>query len=167
LLAALPDTTDMLSIVLGAGLSLDQAIARVADEIRFVYPELADEFYWMTLEVQAGQERAIAFQHMAQRTGLVDIGSLAGMIVQAERFGTGLSQRLDLKRSRELATSGRTSLPMLFFRFAGPLAQSVEHLPFKQGVAGSSPARLISPRIFTRVVREQHVVVNHKITYSL
>src|SRR5262249_37768640 len=50
LMAALPDTTDMLSIVLGAGLSLDQAIARVGEEIRFVYPELADEFYWMTLE---------------------------------------------------------------------------------------------------------------------
>ena len=82
----------MLSIVLGAGLSLDQAIARVGDEIRFVYPELADEFNWMTLEVQAGQERAVAFQHMAQRTGLLDIRSLATMIVQAERFGTGLSQ---------------------------------------------------------------------------
>jgi tight adherence protein C len=94
LMAALPDTTDMLSIVLGAGLSLDQAIARVGEEIRFVYPELADEFYWMTLEVQAGQERAIAFQHMAQRTGLLDIRSLASMIVQAERFGTGLSQAL-------------------------------------------------------------------------
>src|SRR5207248_3981175 len=66
LMAALPDTTDMLSIVLGAGLSLDQAIARVGEEIRFVYPELADEFYWMTLEVQAGQERSVAFQHMAQ-----------------------------------------------------------------------------------------------------
>src|SRR5512140_543383 len=94
LLAALPDTTDMLSIVLGAGLSLDQAIARVSDELRFVYPELADEFYWMTLEVQAGQERAVAFQHMAKRTGLSDIRSLASMIVQAERFGTGLSQAL-------------------------------------------------------------------------
>jgi tight adherence protein C len=94
LMAALPDTTDMLSIVLGAGLSLDQAIARVGEEIRFVYPELADEFYWMTLEVQAGQERAVAFQHMAQRTGLLDIRSLASMIVQAERFGTGLSQAL-------------------------------------------------------------------------
>ena len=94
LMAALPDTTDMLSIVLGAGLSLDQAIARVGDEIRFVYPELADEFYWMTLEVQAGQERAVAFQHMAQRTGMMDIRSLASMIVQAERFGTGLSQAL-------------------------------------------------------------------------
>lgn len=94
LLAALPDTTDILSIVLGAGLSLDQAIARVSDEIRFVYPALADEFYWMTLEVQAGQERSVAFQHMAQRTGLLDIRSLAGMIVQAERFGTGLAQAL-------------------------------------------------------------------------
>ncbi len=94
LMAALPDTTDMLSIVLGAGLSLDQAIARVGEEIRFVYPELADELYWMTLEVQAGQERAVAFQHMAQRTGLMDIRSLASMIVQAERFGTGLSQAL-------------------------------------------------------------------------
>jgi tight adherence protein C len=108
LLSALPDTTDMLSIVLGAGLSLDQAIARVSDEIRFAYPELADEFYWMTLEVQAGQERAVAFQHMALRTGLTDIRSLAGMIAQAERFGTGLSQALriyadSLRTKRKLA----------------------------------------------------------------
>ena len=122
LMAALPDTTDMLSIVLGAGLSLDQAIARVGEEIRFVYPELADEFYWMTLEVQAGQERAVAFQHMAQRTGLLDIRSLAGMIVQAERFGTGLSQALRIyadslrtKRRLEIeATINKAAVKMVF-----------------------------------------------------
>jgi len=122
LMAALPDTTDMLSIVLGAGLSLDQAIARVGEEIRFVYPELADEFYWMTLEVQAGQERAVAFQHMAQRTGLVDIRSLASMIVQAERFGTGLSQALriyadSLRTKRRLeveATINKAAVKMVF-----------------------------------------------------
>jgi tight adherence protein C len=122
LMAALPDTTDMLSIVLGAGLSLDQAIARVGDEIRFVYPELADEFYWMTLEVQAGQERAVAFQHMAQRTGLMDIRSLASMIVQAERFGTGLSQALRIyadslrtKRRLEIeATINKAAVKMVF-----------------------------------------------------
>jgi hypothetical protein len=34
--------------------------------------------------------------------------------------------------------------PCYSFRIAGPLAQTVEHLPFKQGVAGSSPARLIN-----------------------
>jgi tight adherence protein C len=122
LMAALPDTTDMLSIVLGAGLSLDQAIARVGDEIRFVYPELADEFNWMTLEVQAGQERAVAFQHMAQRTGLIDIRSLATMIVQAERFGTGLSQALRIyadslrmKRRLEIeATINKAAVKMVF-----------------------------------------------------
>jgi tight adherence protein C len=122
LMAALPDTTDMLSIVLGAGLSLDQAIARVGDEIRFVYPELADELHWMTLEVQAGQERAVAFQHMAQRTGLVDIRSLASMIVQAERFGTGLSQALRIyadslrtKRRLEIeATINKAAVKMVF-----------------------------------------------------
>lgn len=122
LMAALPDTTDMLSIVLGAGLSLDQAIARVGEEIRFVYPELADEFYWMTLEVQAGQQRAVAFQHMAQRTGLIDIRSLAGMIVQAERFGTSLSQALRIysdsirmKRRLEIeATINKAAVKMVF-----------------------------------------------------
>ncbi len=122
LLAALPDTTDMLSIVLGAGLSLDQAIARVSDELRFVYPELADEFYWMTLEVQAGQERSVAFQHMAKRTGLADIRSLASMIVQAERFGTGLSQALRIyadslrtKRRLEIeATINKAAVKMVF-----------------------------------------------------
>ncbi len=94
LLAALPDTTDLLSIVLGAGLSLDQAITRVCEELQYVYPELAEEFYLMTIEVQAGQDRGIAFQHMAKRTGLTEIRSLAGMIIQAERFGTGLAQSL-------------------------------------------------------------------------
>lgn len=122
LMAALPDTTDMLSIVLGAGLSLDQAIARVGEEIRFVYPELADEFYWMTLEVQAGQQRAVAFQHMAQRTGLLDIRSLASMIVQAERFGTSLSQALRIyadsvrtKRRLEIEASiNKAAVKMVF-----------------------------------------------------
>ncbi len=122
LMSALPDTTDMLSIVLGAGLSLDQAIARVSEEIRFVYPELADEFYWMTLEVQAGQERAVAFQHMAQRTGLLDIRSLAGMVAQTERFGTSLSQALRIyadsvrsKRRLDIeATINKAAVKMVF-----------------------------------------------------
>jgi tight adherence protein C len=94
LMAALPDSTDLLSITLGAGLSLDQAISRVSEELQYVYPELAEEFYLMTVEVQAGQDRGIAFQHMARRTGLMEIRSLAGMIIQAERFGTGLAQSL-------------------------------------------------------------------------
>ena len=76
----------------------------------------------MTLEVQAGQERSVAFQHMAQRTGLLDIRSLASMIVQAERFGTGLSQALQIyadslrtKRRLEIeATINKAAVKMVF-----------------------------------------------------
>ena len=76
----------------------------------------------MTLEVQAGQERAVAFQHMAQRTGLLDIRSLASMIVQAERFGTGLSQALRIyadslrtKRRLEIeSTINKAGVKMVF-----------------------------------------------------
>src|SRR5262245_59311422 len=121
-MASLPGPHELLRLLLGSGLPLDQAIPRVGDEIRFVYPELADEFYWMTLEVQAGQERAVAFQHMAQRTGLIDIRSLAGMIVQAERFGTSLAQALRIyadsirtKRRLEIeATINKAAVKMIF-----------------------------------------------------
>jgi tight adherence protein C len=122
LLVALPDTTDLLSITLGAGLGLDQAIVRVSEELQFVYPELAEEFYLMTVEVQAGQDRSVAFQHMARRTGLAEIRSLAGMITQSERFGTGLanslrifSDSLRVKRRLDIeAAIAKAAVKMIF-----------------------------------------------------
>src|SRR5207253_10356832 len=68
------------------------------------------------------QERAVAVQHMAQRTGLLDIRSLASMIVQAERFGTGLAQALRIyadslrtKRRLEIeATINKAAVKMVF-----------------------------------------------------
>lgn len=122
LLVALPDTTDLLSITLGAGLGLDQAIVRVSEELQFVYPELAEEFYLMTVEVQAGQDRSVAFQHMARRTGLAEIRSLASMIIQSERFGTGLanslrifSDSLRVKRRLDIETAiAKAAVKMIF-----------------------------------------------------
>ena len=55
---ALPDTIDLLGIVLGTGLALDQAMLRVSEEMEFIYPELAAEFYTVVLQVKAGQERS-------------------------------------------------------------------------------------------------------------
>jgi tight adherence protein C len=91
---ALPDTVDLLGIVLGTGLALDQAMSRVTDEMRYIYPELASEFSTVVAQVKAGQERTKAFEQMVKRTGVEDIKSLAAMIVQSERFGTSLSQAL-------------------------------------------------------------------------
>lgn len=119
---ALPDTVDLLGIVLGTGLALDQAMLRVAEEMQFIYPELANEFYTVVMQVKAGQDRSKAFQQLVRRTGIEDIKSLAAMIVQSERFGTSLSQSLKVyaealrmrRRLRAEAMVGRAGIKMLF-----------------------------------------------------
>ena len=57
---ALPDTVDLLGIVLGTGLALDQAMMRVSEEMEYIYPELAGEFATVVMQVRAGQERGVA-----------------------------------------------------------------------------------------------------------
>ena len=119
---ALPDTIDLLGIVLGTGLALDQAMNRVGDELRYIYPELASEFYTVTMQVRAGQERSKAFNAMVRRTGVEDIRSLSAMIIQSERFGTSLSQALsvyaaEMRKKRQLRAEeavGKAGTKMLF-----------------------------------------------------
>jgi tight adherence protein C len=119
---ALPDTVDLLGIVLGTGLGLDQSMMRVSEEMQYIYPELADEFATVVMQVRAGQERTIAFQQFVRRTGIEDIKSLAAMIVQSEKFGTSLAQALKVyadalrtrRRLRAEAAVGKAGIKMLF-----------------------------------------------------
>ena len=119
---ALPDSVDLLGIVLGTGLALDQAMTRVSEELEHIYPELAAEFYTVVMQVRAGQDRTSAFQQMVRRTGIEDIKSLAAMIVQSERFGTSLAQALKVyadalrtrRRLRAEATVAKAGIKMLF-----------------------------------------------------
>ncbi len=119
---ALPDTVDMLGIVLGTGMALDQSMTKVSEEMQFIYPELASEFYTVVMQVKAGQERSKAFQQLVRRTGIEDIKSLAAMIIQSERFGTSLSQALKVyadalrtrRRLKAEAAVARAGIKMLF-----------------------------------------------------
>jgi tight adherence protein C len=119
---ALPDTVDLLGIVLGTGLGLDQAMMRVSEEMQYIYPELANEFATVVMQVRAGQERGKAFNQFVRRTGIEDIKSLAAMIVQSEKFGTSLSQALKVyadalrtrRRLRAEAAVGKAGIKMLF-----------------------------------------------------
>jgi tight adherence protein C len=118
---ALPDTVDLLGIVLGTGLGLDQAMMRVSEEMMYIYPELANEFATVVMQVRAGQERGKAFHQFVRRTGIEDIKSLAAMIIQSEKFGTSLAQALkvyaDALRTRRLradAAVGKAGIKMLF-----------------------------------------------------
>jgi tight adherence protein C len=119
---ALPDTVDLLGIVLGTGLGLDQAMMRVSEEMQYIYPELANEFATVVMQVRAGQERTVAFQQFVRRTGIEDIKSLAAMIVQSEKFGTSLGQALKVyaealrtrRKLRAEAAVGKAGIKMLF-----------------------------------------------------
>jgi len=119
---ALPDTVDLLGIVLGTGLGLDQAMMRVSEEMQYIYPELANEFGTVVMQVRAGQERGKAFNQFIRRTGIEDIKSLAAMIIQSEKFGTSLAQALKVyadalrtrRRLRAEAAVGKAGIKMLF-----------------------------------------------------
>jgi tight adherence protein C len=103
---ALPDGLDLLVICVEAGLGLDQALMRVAQELRITHPELSDELHLVNLEMRVGKTRLEALRELARRTGLEDIKSLVAMLIQTERFGTSIAQSLRV-HSDDLRTKRR------------------------------------------------------------
>jgi tight adherence protein C len=141
---ALPDVLDLLVICTESGMSLDQAIARVANEIARNSPVAAREFQLVSLSVRAGMPRSTAFRNLAQRTELDDLASFATMVIQAERFGTGIASSLRsqselmrvrrMQRAEEAAAKLPTKLliplvlfvfPSLFIVILGPALMSM------------------------------------------
>ena len=90
----LPDGLDLLVICVEIGLGLDQALMKVAQEMRVVHPELSDELQMVNLEMRVGKTRMEALRELANRTGSEDIKTLVAMLIQTERFGTSIAQSL-------------------------------------------------------------------------
>ena len=91
---ALPDAMDLLVTCVEAGLALDAAMSRVAQELELVAPVLAQELKQTLLEIQAGVRRSDAFHRLSNRTGVEDLRTLSAMIIQTEMFGTSVSRAL-------------------------------------------------------------------------
>ena len=94
LLQSFPDALDLLRLCLQAGLGLDAAIERVGREMRHARPVLSEEFALTGLALRAGSSRAEALRNLSQRVGLRDIDALVSMLIQADRFGTSVSESL-------------------------------------------------------------------------
>ena len=99
----LPDALDLTVICVEAGLALDQAMMRVGQDLHHAHPELSEEFHLVNLEMRAGKPRAEALRNLVERTGVDDIRSLVGTLIQTDRFGTSVAQAL-----REHSDSLRT-----------------------------------------------------------
>lgn len=91
---SLPDALDLLVISVEAGMGLDQAIQNVSKELAITHRELAEELALVTLEMRAGKRRADALRNFAERTGESELKKLVAILVQSDRFGTGIGESL-------------------------------------------------------------------------
>ena len=89
-----PDALDLLLICVEAGQSLDQSIQKVAREIRYGYPVLAEEFTIIANETYAGKDRATVLRDLAERTGAHDIKAFSTVLIQSATFGTPIGEAL-------------------------------------------------------------------------
>jgi tight adherence protein C len=90
----LANALDLLVVCVESGLGLDQAIVQVAKELEHAHPEICEEFSLVNLELKAGKRRAEALRNLAERSGVDDLKKLVAVLVQADRFGTGVAQSL-------------------------------------------------------------------------
>ena len=89
-----PDSLDMMLVCVEAGQSLDQAITRVAKELRASCAPLADEFEVVSYEMKAGKDKSTVLQDMGERCGVQDVSSFVTVLVQSATFGTSISDAL-------------------------------------------------------------------------
>jgi tight adherence protein C len=88
----LADALDLMVITMEAGLGLNAAMLRVCQELKSVHPDISKEFELANLEIRVGRERSEALRNLADRTGVEDLNSLVGMLIQADRFGTSIAR---------------------------------------------------------------------------
>jgi tight adherence protein C len=88
----LADALDLMVITMEAGLGLNAAMLKVCEELKDVHPDISKEFELANLEIRVGRERSESLRNLADRTGVEDLNSLVGMLIQADRFGTSIAR---------------------------------------------------------------------------
>lgn len=128
---SLPDALDLLVVCVEAGLGLDAALRRVADELTDTAPEIAGEFNLCLVQLNMGRGRRDVLHDLGVRTGVDDVKSLVAILIQADKFGSSIAQALRVQsdamrvKRRQIAeekaqkTAVQMLFPMVLFIFPG------------------------------------------------
>jgi tight adherence protein C len=128
---ALPDALDLMVVCVEAGLGLDQAMRKVAEEMKTAYRVLTEEFAICNFQLQMGRPRTEVLHELGARTGVSDLRALAAVLIQADKFGSSVAQALRTQsdslrtRRRQLAeekaakTAVKLIFPLVIFIFPG------------------------------------------------
>ncbi|AOK19066.1 type II secretion system protein [Burkholderia cepacia] len=117
-----PDALDLLTVCVEAGLGLDAALMKVSEELRFSSEVVASELDLLLLEMRSGFTKETALRNLALRTGVEDIEAFCAMLIQADRFGTSISESLRVlsdmlrtrRRMRAEERAAKIALKLLF-----------------------------------------------------
>jgi len=144
IMRAFPDSLDLLLICVEAGMSIESAFNRVAQEVGTQSVELAEELGLTTAELSYLPDRRLAFQNLGERCGHNGVRAVAAALVQSEKYGTPVGQALRVaaaeNREARMAEAERKAaalpaqltvpmilffLPCLFVVIMGPAVMSV------------------------------------------
>ena len=124
---AFPDALDLLLICIESGMSVETAFRKVSVEIVTQSVALSEEFTLTTAELSYLQDRKVAYENLARRTGLEGVKSVCLALQQAERYGTplGHSLRVMAQENRDMrmneaekkaaALPPKLTVPMILF----------------------------------------------------
>jgi tight adherence protein C len=128
---SLPDALDLMVVCVEAGLGLDQAMRKVAEEMKSTYKVIAEEFGLANFQLQVGRPKAEVLHELGIRSGVDDLRSLSAILIQADKFGSSIAQALRVQsdsmrtRRRQLAeekaakTAVKLIFPLVIFIFPG------------------------------------------------
>ena len=128
---SLPDVLDLMVVCVEAGLGLDQAMRKVAEEMRSTYRVICDELQLCNLQLQMGRTRNEVLQELGDRTGVDDLKSLSSILIQADKFGSSVGKALRVQsdsmrtRRQQIAeekaakTAVQLIFPLVLFIFPG------------------------------------------------
>jgi tight adherence protein C len=124
---AFPDALDLLLICIESGMSIEAAFRKVSSEIVTQSIALSEEFTLTTAELSYLQDRKVAYENLAKRTGLEGVKSVCLALQQSERYGTPLGQslrvmaqenrdmRMNEAEKKAAALPPKLTVPMILF----------------------------------------------------
>jgi len=118
----LADTLDLMVVAVEAGLGLNAALNRVAEELKKTHPDLHYELELVNLEIRVGRSREEALRNLAGRTGVDDIRSFVALLVQADRYGASIAKAVRIfadslrtkRRQKAEQASQKAALKLIF-----------------------------------------------------
>ena len=118
----LPDALDLMVVCVEAGLGMDQALRKVAEEMAKSHPEIGEEFSIANQQLQFARPRAEVLKALGFRSGVEDLKQLASILIQADKFGSSVAAALRVQsdamrvKRRQIAEekAAKTAVQMIF-----------------------------------------------------